>query len=351
MKMKTVAIWGVVFAIGAAITVPKFLKQEETIEIAVTPVVEAECPQTDTIVVQSSLMGLIEPSDLYYVVPKIPGEVTEVLVKNGDIVKVGDVLAKIDTKQVDAARINLDTARVSMQDAQTNLQRMQVLYESGDISAQSFEQIKSSAEMAKLQYEAAQLAYNTQVEYSQITAPIAGKIESCDMEVKDMVAQSSPVCVITGEGNRSVRFSVPERVVKGLAVGQQIVLEKNGSSYSGEITEIASMVDPQTGLFQVKGNIVDGEALMNGSYAKVTMDAQRAEGVMTIPLDAVYYKDTEPYVYLYQDGVVTERAIATGLSNNEKIQVTEGLTNEDQVIVSWTTDLYEGANVNLREEQ
>ena len=202
--------------------------------------------------------------------------------------------------------------------------------------------------MAKLQYEAAQLAYNTQVEYSQITAPIAGKIESCDMEVKDMVAQSSPVCVITGEGNRAVRFSVPERVVKGLAVGQQIVLEKNGSSYSGEITEIASMVDPQTGLFQVKGNIVDGDALMD---AKVTMDAQRAEGVMTIPLDAVYYKDTEPYVYLYQDGVVTERAIATGLSNNEKIQVTEGLTNEDQVIVSWTTDLYEGANVNLREEQ
>lgn len=351
MKVKTIAIWGIVIALGAAVTVPKFLQQDEEVVVAVTPVVEIENPITDTLQVENSLMGLIEPSDLFYVTPKMAGEVTDVLAELGDNVTEGQVLAKVDTKQVDAARINMDTARVSLQDAQTNLQRMQTLYESGDISAQSFEQIQSSAQMAQLQYEAAKLAYDTQVEYSQITAPISGKIEKKDVEAKDMISQSSVIFVISGEGSRTVSFSVPERVVDGLSIGDTVTLEKNGSNYSGSITEISGMVDAQTGLFPVKANIENGEALMNGSYAKVTLVVEKAENAMTIPVDAVYYKDSAPFVYLYSDGKATERAITTGVSDNERIQVSEGLTAEDQVIVSWTTDLYEGAVVAVREAE
>lgn len=351
MKVKTVAIWGIVIAVGAALIVPKFLKQDEEIAVAVTPVVTVENPALDTIVVNSSLMGLVEPSDLYYVTPKMPGEVTEVMVKTGDTVEEGQILAKVDTKQVDAAKITMDTARVSMQDAQTNLQRMQVLYESGDISAQSFEQMRSNAQMAKLQYEGAKLAYDIQLEYSQITAPISGKIESCDVEAKDMVSQSSVFCVISGEGTRTVSFSVPERVVGGLQVGDGITVEKNGTLYEGQIAEIASMVNQQTGLFKVKADVADGDALMNGSYAKVTVEAQKAENILTVPVKSVYYKDGNPFVYLYQDGIVTERAITTGLSDNDRIQVTDGVTEAEQVIVSWTTDLYEGANVAVSSAQ
>ena len=116
-------------------------------------------------------------------------------------------------------------------------------YQSGDISQQQFEQAQTSAKMAKLQYDSAKLNYDNQVEFSTITAPIGGLVESFNVEVHDNVAQSNVLCVISGEGTKAVSFNVTERVITGLKVGDPVRIEKNGSDYHGVITELSSMVD------------------------------------------------------------------------------------------------------------
>ena len=149
-----------------------------------------------------------------------------------------------------------------MDTANANLARMQVLYSSGDISAQAFEQVQTSAQSAKLQYDGAKLAYDLQVEYSTVTAPIAGKIESSTM-VLGSIWQLLPAsfCVITGEGGKKVTFSVADRLRSALEPGDEIAMEKQGSAYTGTVTEIGSMVNPQTGLFSVEASVEDGGAL------------------------------------------------------------------------------------------
>lgn len=164
-------------------------------------------------------------------IPKAAGEITAVYVNPGDYVEEGQLLCEIDTKQVDGAKLQLESAEIQLKDAQTNLERMKVLYASGDISSQSYEQVESAAKGAQIAYDSAKLAYDNQVEFSSITATIAGKIESSSMEVHGMASSASPLCVIAGEGAKSVSFSVTEAVLDQVHVGEQIKIEKNGSDY------------------------------------------------------------------------------------------------------------------------
>lgn len=340
-----------IIAVGAlgAVVFMRINKKEEPMEAVPDPTVQVENPQTGTIVLSTDLTGTVEPSDVVYVVSKGAGEVLEVFVKQGDVVQKDQKLFRIDNKQLDAAKIQMDTAKVSLDDAQTNLNRMKVLYESGDISAQSYEQVVNGVAMARLQYDAAKLSYDIQAENSVVTAPISGLLESFDVEVHDMMGSGSMAAVISGEGSKSIAFSVSERVMKGLHIGDSLTVEKNGTEYTGTITEIGTMVDQQSGLFKVKASLEEADALATGTVVKLYVEDQKAENVMTVPVDCVSYSNGDAYVFTYDAdaGVAHKTPIENGLISSEVVEVKSGLSFEDQVITTWSNELYEGAPVNL----
>lgn len=347
MKKKSVIITAVVIVAAAALIAPRFLKPKEEVVAASLPMVSIQKPEIGTIELFTGLTGTVEPSDIVYIIPKVAGEVTEVYVKAGDYVEEGQKLLHIDTKQVDGAKITLDTAAVSLQDANINLQRMSVLFQSGDISRQQFEQVQSSVKLAKLQYDAAKMAYDNQIEFSTITAPIGGLVESFNVEVYDNVAQSNVLCVISGEGTKAVSFNVTERVVEGLELGDTIRVQKNGSDYTGVITELSSMVDASTGLFKVKASLEGGEGLATGAQVKLYVTSGKAENVMMLPTDAIYYQGGKAMVYTYKDDAVQEVPVEVGIYDSEKTEITDGLTIDDDVIVTWSSELFEGSQVEL----
>ena len=339
---KIAAALVVVVAVGAFVGI-RFKAPESVPGAVAPPVVRVRQPETGDIELFRGMTGTVEASDSVYVIPKAAGEITAVYVKNGDYVTEGQLLCEIDTKQVDAAKLQMDAARIALQDANKNLERMNVLYASGDISAQAFEQVQSGAKSAKIQYDSAKLAYDYQIEFSSVTATISGKIESCNMEVHGMATQSSPLCVISSEGQKVVTFAVPEAVLPHVKEGEGIRIEKAGSEYQGTVTEVNTMVDPATGLFKVKASLDQGDALPNGTVVKLYITSDKAENVLTIPVDSVYYDNGNPYVYTYDDGIVHRTDIETGISDSENIQILSGVSAADQVIITWSPELYEGA--------
>ena len=332
----------VVAAVGAFVGV-RFLTPKGAPEAVAPPVVKAEQPSLGDIRLFRSLTGTVEPSDSVYVIPKAAGEITAVYVKTGDYVTEGQLLCEIDTKQVDGARLQFEAAGIALKDAQTNLERMRVLYASGDISAQAFEQVESGAKSAQIQYDSAKLAYDYQLEFSSITATISGRIESCKMEVHDMATQSSPLCVISGEGTKVVNFAVTEAILPNVKEGETIRLEKGGSEYTGTVTDVSTMVDPATGLFKVKAAVEQGDSLASGSMVKLYITSDKTDGVLTIPVDSVYYDNGKPYVYTFDDGTVHRIEIETGLSDSDRMQILSGVSAADRVITTWSPELYEGA--------
>ena len=299
-----------VLAVGALGTLVfmRMTKKEEPMEAVPDPSVQVENPAADTISISTDLTGTVEPADVVYVAAMGSGEVLEVYVNQGEMVEKDQTLFKIDNKQLESARIQLNTAKVSLDDAQTNLNRMKVLYDSGDISAQAYEQVVNGVSMAKLQYDGAKLNYDIQMENSTVTAPISGLLESFDIKVHDMMAAGSVAAVISGAGNKSVAFSVSERVREGLHPGDAMTVEKNGTEYNGVITEIGTMVDQQTGLFKIKASLEGADALATGTVVKLSVISEKAENVMTVPVDCVSYSGGQAYVYTYDQAAEIGRA-------------------------------------------
>ena len=350
--MKKGIIVGVaVAAVICAAVLPRFMGNQQFAEAVALPVMETAYPRVGDIRLTTSLIGKVEPSDVVYIYPKAAGDVTAVNVKAGDIVTEGQVICTIDTKQVETAKSSMDAAALTLREAQDELARQQILYNSGGISVQAYEQYRNKADSARIQYEQAEFTYKTQLEYSQITAPISGLVEICDMEVFDTVSQSNLICVISGQGERVVSFSATERIRGYLGEGDEVEVEKEGVAGSGTIYEVSTMADSTTGLYKVKARLQDGGIFPTGSEVKLHVVSEKTEDAMTIPVDSVYYDDGKPYVYTCDNGPVHKVFIETGIYDSETIEVLSGLTMEDQVITTWSSELYEGAQVRVLGEE
>lgn len=322
--------------------VPGGMQQE-----AASTVVKAANPTVGDLNLSTSLTGTVEAADVVYVYAKASGDVTSVLVKAGDTVEQGDVLVEIDTEQVESAKNAMESASVNLSEARSTLSRMQLLYNSGDLSEQEYEQYSNAVKSAQLQYESAKLSYDRQVEYSTITAPIAGKVESCSADVYDRVSQSDQLCVISGEGDSKITFYVTQRMMRNLHTGDALEIIKNGSSYEGTISEISSMVDESTGLFEVKAEAQETDEIAIGSTVKINLVTETARNAMLVPVDAIYYSNSDAYVYLHEDGKAVMAKVEVGLYDSDYAEILSGLSMDDMVVSTWSSNLYEGASVRL----
>lgn len=338
----------VIVAAVAGLILPRALEgKKEELVAEVPPAVTVEKPEIRTIELSNELIGTIEPDSIVHVTPLGAGEITSVGVKTGDMVSAGQLLCVIDTKQVESSRITSETARITYEDAKKNLDRYSVLYAAGDVAEADYQSLVDKVEMARLQYENAKIAYKIQMESSQVTAPIAGRVESFNISVHDMVSPQTTLCVISGEGGKSLTFYVPERIVGGLKAGDSIRVEKNGTDHTAAITEVSTMIDQASGLFKVKASIPDGDTLATGTSVKLYVIAQRAENVLTVPVDSVYYEGGNPFIYTYADGSLKKNAVTVGLADNEYTEIQSGIAADDQVVTTWTSELYEGSKVTL----
>ena len=111
------------------------------------------------------------------------------------------------------------------------------------------------------------------------------------------------------------------------------------------------MVDTSSGLFKVKAEMENTEEIAIGSTVKLSLITARAENAMLVPVDAIYYSGGDGYVYLFQDGIARMAPVEVGLYDSEYAEILSGLNGEEQVISTWSSNLYEGAKIRLRGEE
>ena len=311
------------------------------------PVVRVAAPETRTVEVYTEQIGTVQPAESVNVLAMLAGEILEVNFNAGDKVKKGDVLLVINSDSLKSLEIQMNSAKIQNEDAQTALERTKVLFETGAVSQSALEQAQSGAEKAQLAYDAAKNQYDVQKKYSTITAPVSGTVEYKNAEVHSFAAQGSPVAVISGEGKTSVVFGVSEDSMKTVKPGDQVYVYKQGYEGYGNITEINTMIG-QNGLFNVKAELDDPDGLTTNARVIVNILKNRAEDAMTIPLSAVYHDGGESFVYvLKDDSTIAKTVFTSGIDDGEYIVVEDGLTKEDNVVYTWSRELYNGAEVTV----
>lgn len=222
-------------------------------------------------------------------------------------------------------------------------------------AATGIDSAQAQVESAKVGMSAAQVGIDSaqyQVDMYTLTAPISGVIEAVNVEDHGFASSGNPAFVISNKNTMTITFHVSEGIRNTFQIGQQIQVDRSGKIYDAAITEIGTMLDASSGLFQVKASVddVDG-GLLTGSTVKIIADTYAQEDALLIPYDAVYYDDSQSYVYVAENGKAVRKNIETGIFNETTITVLSGLTAQDQLIVSWSSNLRDGADVSLKDAE
>ena len=351
--LKAIAIL-IILSVLSFFIVRRIMKPKEEVEGKVLPTVTCISMEKSDLAVKEDLLGEISAKEQFRLLSKISGEVLEIDKENGSEVKKGERIALLDNqKQIDAAKYSLEQAKAQAQVTRDSRDRLATLKESGDISVQDFEAADAQAKAAEAQLKAAKLNYDTQVEFSEITAPSDGILQNSILVKGAFIPQGTQLATLMGAGAQQVLFSVTEELVKNLSVGQSIMLEKGKESYPGTITEISSVLLPETGLFPVKAE-VENTDFPEGSKAKISLTKDSRTSVNILPLNVLYYENGEAYVYVFEgtdgnEGLLRKKKVELGLSGEESAEILSGLSEEDKVVSSWNNEMFDGAKVRLQD--
>ena len=353
--LKAIAIL-IVLSVLSFFIVRRIMKPKEAVEGKALPTVTCISMEKGDIAVKEELLGEISAKEQFRLLSKISGEVLEIDKENGSEVKKGERIALLDNqKQIDAAKYSLEQAKAQAQVTRDSRDRLATLKESGDISVQDFEAADAQAKAAEAQVKAAKLNYDTQVEFSEITAPADGILQNSILVKGAFIPQGTQLATLMGAGSQQVLFSATEELVKNLSVGQSIMLEKGKESYPGTITEISSVLLPETGLFPVKAE-VENTDFPEGSKAKISLTKDSRSSVNILPLNVLYYENGEAFVYVFEgtdgnEGLLRKKKVELGLSGEESAEILSGLSEEDKVVSSWNNEMFDGAKVRLQDKK
>lgn len=187
-----------------------------------------------------------------------------------------------------------------------------------------------------------------QLDFCTVTSPISGIVESVSVEKNGMAAAGNPAYIISNKESMTVTFQVAEKAKNVLQAGDHVIVEREGQTFDGVITEIGTMTNPQTRLFQVKAAVTGaGDALPNGVSVKVSAVTERESGKLIIPYDAIYFTAGDAHVYCVEDGKVVKTEVTVGLMSDTEAVIEEGLTADSLVISNWSSRLRNGVEAEI----
>ncbi len=252
---------------------------------------------------------------------------------------------------LEAAKAGLSTAQAGVSQAQSGISSAQAGAASAQAGVQSAQagmtQAQAGVEAAKVGVAAAEY----QLSLYNLTAPISGVVEAVNVTENNFAASGSPVFVISNGSNKTVTFYVTDEIRHTLKPGQSVTVTSGGRAYQGAVTEISGVVDAAVGLFKIKAVIEDAQDLPDGLAVELTTAAYAAQDAILVPSDALYFEDGNAYVYVAQEGQAVRKSVTVGLSTADTIALTDGLSEGDQVITSWSAALKDGSPIRLGAEE
>ena len=277
----------------------------------------------------------------------------------GAHVKAGDLLAELDTPELDSslsqARAVLVQAQAAKELADTTADRWQHLLRDKAVSTQEVDEKKSDADLKKAAVAAASADVQRLEElrsFARITAPFDGTITARSLDVGKLVTAggSSELYRVAQTNMLRVFVRIPQTYARAVKVGQDATLtlaEMTGRSYQGKVVRTAGSIDPasRTLLTEIEVDNTKGE-LFAGSYAQVHLNAATDEASLTVPSNAVLFRAVGPQLAVVDDtSHVVLRAARLGRDFGTAIEIIEGVKLGERVVINPPDSIFDGAEV------
>ena len=312
-------------------------------------------------------LGTVTAFNTVTVRSRVQGELIEVLFKEGESVKAGDVLARIDPRPFEVA---LDQAlgaqqqnQAQYENAKRDLQRYQTLRKQDSIAPQLLDTQAALVRKFEGLIKSDQATVDNarlQLSYTTITAPIAGRLGLRRVDAGNLLNANDPagVVVITQTQPIAVMFTLPENDLpavrapmlsgKTLAVDAYDRADLNRLA-EGKLSSIDNQIDIATGTVKLKAEFANQtDALFPNQFVNIRMKVRTLQDALTIPAAAVQQGNRGAFVYVVEaDDLAAVKPVKIGDRSGERVVVLEGIKAGDRVVLEGTDRLRAGAKVRV----
>lgn len=291
--------------------------------------------------------------------------------------------------QVDNARVSIESARIAKEQAELSLNTSEKMYEIAKDNYNNPTQLKQQLQSAQNQVNVSEVnekiakinvdkvkkgADVDQIKASEanvkqaeagldrvedrlskavITSPISAQIATINTEENEMISQGSPVVQLAVTDTLNINTTVTSELRPYIEKGDTVdILVKNGQSrvFEGKIKTISPIIDPQNEAYPVVIELTgDPKDVYPGMFVDVRISKDIAREALTLPIDAVIDLDSSPYVYLVQDGQASKVDVEIGIIYNDIVEITNGLSENDQVVTQGQKKIQDGQSVEVIE--
>jgi membrane fusion protein (multidrug efflux system) len=278
------------------------------------------------------------------VIAKVGGEVRKIHVEEGDDVVAGQVLLRLDG---DRLRLEAQQAEANLLKLQRDFQRNVDLKDRSLISAGDFEKIQYEMEALEATANLAKL----ELSYTEIRAPIDGVVSQRYVKVGNTIDAGVPTFQVTSLEPLVSYLHVPEREYRRIEPGQTASIAVDalqGTRFIATVARVSPVVDPLTGTFKITVEVTDSSRrLKPGMFGRISIVYDRHENVMQIPRNAIIQEAGEPAVFVVEGDTAQRRVVRTGYIEGGRIEIVEGLADDEQFVLVGQTGLRGGSKVSV----
>lgn len=289
-----------------------------------------------------TLPGETEPDKDVCVSSESAGTVVWLGVKEGDHVRKGQLIARLDGASSGA---KFDRAKAAKKLAAEQLRRRKELLKKGVLAQEEYDQIKAELE----QSEASLKEMMVNVEYGIVRAPIAGVVNKRYIDRGERLEVGSNVVDIVDSSTIKTIINVPEMDISYIKKGQKVSVSVDalpGKTWEGVIDFVSFKADKFSKTFETKV-ITDNSAgeIRAGMLARVSLLRRTVADAVTTPLSAIINQGGERIIYVEKDGVAQVRTIEIGVIEGNRAQITKGLKAGEKLITAGHTMVEDGTKV------
>ena len=340
----------------------KSAQRTAAVPVAVTPALQQSVP------VRQQAIGNVEPYSSVAVKARVDGQLVAVNFREGQEVRHGAVLFRIDARPFEAAlrqaEANALRDAAARDQAQSQAKRYQELLDKNFVSKEAYAQIATNAQVAEATAMASRAALENarlNLAYCTISSPIDGYAGKLLLQVGNLVKanDANPLVVVNQVRPIYVSFAVPEQALAEirarLAAGplpvEVIPAGESQVLATGRLVFVDNAVDPSTGTIRLRGEFDNAsKALWPGQFVNVSVRLREQPEAIVVPARALQTGPAGQYVYIVKPDMTAEmRAVTVERTEGEQA-VVKGIERNERVVTRGALRLAPGARVEIRGE-
>ncbi|GGD74432.1 efflux RND transporter periplasmic adaptor subunit [Lacimicrobium alkaliphilum] len=293
-----------------------------------------------------STTAILEAKEEAFVVARASGIIREILVEEGDYVEKGQALARLETERY---QLNLDRSQANLSSIEKELKKVRDMHSRQLVSDDTFDKLSAAYDAARADLNLARL----DLAETTITAPISGFIAERNAKVGNLTEsfQRERMFHIVQQKELYGVVHLPEKELPRVHKEQSAALAITAlgdQQVNAFVERISPVIDSQTGTFKVTLRVPNTDnQLKAGMFAQVNLNYATHQNATLLPRRALLNIDDKTSVFVVKGGIASKQEVVTGFSEGDNVEVLQGLSGDEQVVITGHHNLKDQATVEV----